>query len=237
MLQAVLFDLDGTLLKIRDTDFMQGYFELISQAVAPIVEPKLFLKALMESAKAMVLDNTEKTNAQVFWQCFRAYLPDCHETLASRLDLFYANEYKGLSSLATPSLLGRQIVQTALDKGLRIVLATNPLFPGVALYERMAWANIDDLPWELITTYENMHYSKPHPEYYLEIADKLQVSPQDCLMVGNDVPNDIEAPSSLGMRTALTTDFLINPQQVDYCKLVDWHGTAQGLKEWLPTIY
>lgn len=45
--------------------------------------------------------------------------------------------------------------------------------------------------FELYTTYENIGYCKPNPEYYKELASRLGVSAEHCLMVGNDVTEDI----------------------------------------------
>jgi len=211
---------------------MEGYFKAIALAASPVVEPRRFLKALMECAKAMSLNrSTGLTNSQVFWQRFRALLPEDHQALVPLLDSFYANEYKELASLATYSSLGKEIVQAALDRGMRLVLATNPFFPRVAIEERMAWAKVANFPWELITDYEEMHSCKPYPEYYLEIAQRLGLSSKDCLMVGNDVPNDLAATKT-GMRVCLVTDFLINPKRVDYEELAYWHGTLEELLSW-----
>jgi HAD superfamily hydrolase (TIGR01509 family) len=43
--------------------------------------------------------------------------------------------------------------------------------------------------------------SKPVPEAYLETARRLGVAPREILFVGDSVPNDVDAPSALGMRT------------------------------------
>ncbi len=232
MLQAVLFDLDGTLLKVNDDDFIKEYFKEIARAVAPVVDSGRFTRALMGSTGAMLANrDAALTNAEVFWNDFRLRLADCHEDLEPLLNKFYANEYKELARLTDPSPLARQVVQAALDRGLRIVLATNPVFPREAIYDRMAWAGVADLSWEMVTSYEEMHFCKPYPEYYLEIAGRLDLPPGDCLMVGNDVPMDM-AVSAVGMHTYLVTDYLINPGQADYGKMVDRHGTLDDLCRW-----
>ncbi len=232
MLQAVLFDLDGTLLQVNDDDFVKEYFKEIVRVVGPVVDPGRFTRALMDSTGAMQ-DNRDAalTNAEVFWNDFRLRMADCYEALEPLLNNFYAKEYKELARLAGPSLLARQVVQAALDRGLRIVLATNPLFPRAAICDRMAWAGVADLPWELVTGYEEMHFCKPYPEYFLEVAGRMGLPSEDCLMVGNDVPRDMAA-AAVGMHTYLVTDYLINSGQVDYRELVDRHGTLGELYHW-----
>ncbi|SFR10550.1 YbaK/EbsC family protein [Desulfoscipio geothermicus] len=233
MLQAVLFDLDGTLLQMDTEDFMNEYLKELSQTVASVVEPGRFVRALLASTNAMLVNRDPAlTNAEVFWADFRTRLGDCITDLEPLIEDFYAHKFINLSRVARPCPQARRAVQAALDRGLRIVLATNAIFPRSAIRDRMAWAGVADLPWELVTGYEEMHFCKPHPEYYREIAELLELKPEDCLMVGNDVQKDLAA-STPGMRTYLVTDYLINPTRVDYQKLADGYGTLAELAGWL----
>ena len=43
----------------------------------------------------------------------------------------------------------------------------------------------------------------------IEIAEKMGVRPEHCLMVGNNADEDIRPAQSLGMDTFLLTDYLI----------------------------
>lgn len=106
-------------------------------------------------------------------------------------------------------------VHTIKEMGFRIALATNPIFPSAATESRISWAGFDPNDFELYTTYENIGYCKPNPEYYREIARRLGVSPEQCLMVGNDVTEDMEAAQTAGMSVFLLTDCLINKERKD----------------------
>ncbi|MTI83046.1 MAG: HAD family hydrolase [Firmicutes bacterium] len=231
MLQAVLFDLDGTLLQVDTEELMREYLKDIGAAAASVTEPNRFLQALMSSTGAMLADrNPEQTNFDVFWADFRSRLEDCIETLEPLLEDFYETKFPALRRLAVTCENSRKAVQAALNKGLRIAIATNPVFPAAAVQERMAWAGIKDLPWDLITSYEEMHFCKPHLEYYHEIASKLGVKPQECLMVGNDTREDMSA-AHIGMRTCLVTDYLISSGNEDFHP--EWSGPLSELALWL----
>ncbi|WP_347488842.1 YbaK/EbsC family protein [Desulfoscipio sp. XC116] len=233
MLQAVLFDLDGTLLQVHTDNFMNEYLKEIARAAAPVVDPQRFTRALLDSTGVMLVNRDPVlTNAEVFWNDFRSRTADCHEALEPLLDDFYANKYKELVRVTGASPLARRAVQAALDHNLRIAVATNPVFPRSAIYDRLAWAGVADLPWELVTSYEEMHYCKPYPEYYREIAYLLELPPEDCIMIGNDAAEDMAAAAA-GMRTCLVTDYLINPDRVHYQERVDWYGTLDELCLWL----
>lgn len=118
-------------------------------------------------------------------------------------------------------------------RGLRLVLAINPVFPALAIRERMRWAGIARMPWELITSYENMHSCKPNPEYYREIAASLQLRPEECLAVGNDTVEDLAAAAA-GMPVAVIIDYLIDPHLS--LSRADWHGTLAAFAAWLPAV-
>ena len=104
-------------------------------------------------------------------------------------------------------------VRKLKEKGFSLVLATNPLFPAVATESRVKWAGLSVDDFLLYTTYENCHYCKPNPKYYEELTKRLSLDPKECLMVGNDVEEDMIA-ETLGMRVFLLTDCLINKRNV-----------------------
>ncbi|KJS73382.1 MAG: hypothetical protein JL56_11440 [Desulfotomaculum sp. BICA1-6] len=235
MLQAVLFDLDGTLLQVNTDEFMSAYIKAITTAAAPVVEPGRFVQSLLASTSVMMQNRAQaQTNAEAFWADFNLRLGKTTAELKPLLDNFYTHQFNNLSRVTRPGDKARQAVQKTLDLGLRIVLATNPLFPESAIRDRMNWAGIGDLPWELVTSYEYMHSSKPHPEYYLEIAAQIALKPEHCLMVGNDMQKDIEPASAVGMRTFLVTDYLIN--HATGATRSDGFGNLSDLILWLDTM-
>lgn len=105
-------------------------------------------------------------------------------------------------------------VKKLKEKGFKLILATNPIFPAVATESRIKWAGLDRNDFELYTTYENSHYCKPNPAYYSEILKKLSLNPSDCLMVGNDAAEDTAA-KAVGIEVFLLTDCLINKNGID----------------------
>jgi FMN phosphatase YigB (HAD superfamily) len=225
--KAVLFDLDGTLLPMEQSVFIQEYLKEISLAVQPAIEPDAFRQALLASTWVMSSSNNpEYTNEEVFWRDFQARLGNKLTNVRPLLEDFYSEKFCSLSYVSNPCQEAGILVNAAVTRGLRLVLATNPLFPLSAILDRMSWAGVAKYPWELITSYEIMHYCKPHQGYYLEIARQLGVSPDECLMVGNNVEEDLVA-GELGMKTYLVTDCLLgDPAGLTKA---DWHGTIQQL--------
>ena len=119
------------------------------------------------------------------------------------------------------------------EKGFRVALATNTIFPARATQWRIQWAGLQPEDVELYTTYENSSYSKPNPAYYQDILARLNVKPEECLMVGNDVGEDMIA-EQLGMKVFLMTDCMINKANADISFYP--HGSFDDLKNFLNTI-
>lgn len=211
MLETILFDLDGTLLPINTDQFVRHYMKALAAHAGHIVPPAKLVEQVMASTHCMI-GNTDPalTNARVFAADFFPKVGKTEAELMPVFDEFYRDKFPDLKSTC-PGLpgLARDVVQTAVDSGYEIVLATNPLFPCVAIEERMRWIGVDDMPWRLITTYEEMHACKPQPAYFREVLEKIGRAPEECLMVGNDVDEDGVA-GKLGMQVYFVTDFLIN---------------------------
>lgn len=58
---------------------------------------------------------------------------------------------------------------------------------------------MDDLPFDLVTSYENSHYAKPNPLYYQEILNKMGARAEQTLMVGDEHMDMIAA--EIGIKT------------------------------------
>ncbi len=210
MLKAVLFDLDGTLLPMDQDEFTKTYFPHLTKKLAPYgFEPSDLIDALWKGTGLMVANDGSRTNEEVFWNYFTdRYGKDSAKYRDVFLD-FYGHEFSEARKVCSVEPLAKPTVERLKDAGVRLILATNPIFPKVATELRITWAGLDPSDFELVTTYENSCYSKPNPEYYRDILKRCGLKAEDCLMVGNDVGEDMVA-AKLGMRTFLSTGCLIN---------------------------
>jgi FMN phosphatase YigB (HAD superfamily) len=123
-----------------------------------------------------------------------------------------------------------RIIAWLKERGCRCVLATNPIFPAIATGSRMQWAGLKAADFDLVTTYENSRYCKPNPDYYREILQKIGEVPENCIMVGNDVTEDMVA-RELGMQVFLLTDCMINKENKDISQYP--HGSFDALMDYL----
>ena len=210
---VLLVDLDGTLLQVDLNELIPTYINMLGSYFSHLMEPEVLAKALYATTRATV-DNRDpqRTNEEVFFEEFTLRTNFTEEKFRPLLEKFYKEEYPRLQSLTSPHPYAPALLETTMQKNLDIVLATNPIFPRVAIEERLRWAKLDTYPLKLITSIENMHYCKPHPEYYEEITQLISSDPFYCIMAGNDVNEDLSAAQA-GMATYLVEDNVVNLDQ------------------------
>lgn len=200
-MRYILIDLDKTLLDINFDDFLKAYFGLLIPKLKEIIFDKDPLNILNISVNYMINEKNGELNITKFYKKFTE-LSEIDENLTKGLFLnFYINDFPKLNYFGKPTKNGRETVLKLIELGYKIVLATNSIFPEIAILERMKWANVEDINFEFITTMENMHYAKPHIEYYLEVCEKIDTKPKDVLMVGDDLNMDIIPAKKVGIKT------------------------------------
>ena len=216
MIKNILFDLDGTLLPMDMEKFTRGYFKrLVAKAAPRGYEPEKLIKSVWAGTAAMVKNNGEITNEEAFWNKFSEIYGD-EKAAADKpmFDEYYRKEFSDVKADCGFNPAAAETVAALKAKGFSLVLATNPIFPAAATESRIEWAGLDKTDFLLYTTYGNSHYCKPNPKYYEEILAKLNMKAEECLMVGNDVTEDMVA-QTLGMKVFLLTDCLLNKENRD----------------------
>lgn len=213
--KVVLFDLDGTLLPMDQDVFIKAYFKGISTKLAPYgYEPQSLIKAIWAGTDAMIVNDGRKTNEEVFWDFFASLFGEEVRTDEPKFELFYEENFDNVSAVCGCDFRADKIIKKIKEKGIKVALATNPIFPKIATRKRMKWAGLNENDFELYTTYENSRHSKPNLDYYRDIMSELGVKASECVMVGNDVGDDMVV-RKLGMKVFLLTDNLINKADED----------------------
>ena len=234
MITTILFDLDGTLLPMNQDDFANAYVRGLATAAVPAgYEPQTFSKAIITGTYAMVKNNGIGTNEDVFWNTVAKIYGDKIKQDIHIFDEFYREDFQKIQSVCGYEPKAKELINYLRAKGYRIVLATNPLFPRIATESRIRWAGLEPADFEAYTTFEDSHYCKPNPKYYKELLERLHLMPEECLMIGNDVDDDMSA-ATLGMKVFLLTDCLINKGGADLS--VYPHGSYDDLVSFINHI-
>ena len=214
-IKAILFDLDGTLLPMDQPLFVKTYFKLLATKLAPYgYEPKQLIDSIWAGTTAMVKNDGSQRNEDAFWAKFSEIYGERVREHFPVFEEFYAKEFQGAQSVCGHNPQAAETIALVKQKGLRVTLATNPIFPAIATESRIRWAGLSPEDFELYTTYENARYCKPNLKYYQDILDQMGLQAEECLMVGNDVTEDMVV-RQLGMKVFLLTDCIINSEEKD----------------------
>lgn len=215
-MNTFIFDLDGTLLPMPNQElFLDTYFKALSMKFLPLgYDAKELVKAVWVGTKSMLENDGTMTNEQRFWDMFCSMMGEEARQLETLFDDFYRNEFSLARETTSTHPHAKECIQILKDKGYTIALATNPLFPRVATHARMNWAGLEPMDFDYITTYENSTFCKPKLDYYQEVLLGLGKQAKECIMVGNDVKEDMCA-ANLGMDTYLLKDCLICQEAED----------------------
>ena len=215
-IKAVLFDLDATLLPMDQNAFLKGYFGLLTKTVmAGGYDGAVFQRALFAGIDAVINNDGHQTNEQAFWEAFGGFYEDGAQPGEDIFNAFYRDVFIGTKAFCGFDERPRKIVDKVKEKGLVVALATAPAFPAIATETRMGYVGLTPADFSLVTSYENCSYCKPSPAYYVEVAKALGLSPTECLMVGNDVTDDMLPAAEVGMQVFLLTEYLINKIDAD----------------------
>lgn len=229
--QMILFDMDGTLLPMDIDEFTEGYFKLLLKKFVPMGYDKdLLVKAVWAGTHEMYNNNGVRPNVDRFWDEFSYVMGKDMLEEKPIFDCFYENEFDGVKDFCGYNPEVRELVEKVRAAGFRTAVATNPIFPLVAMRKRLEWAGLDPDGFELITAYENSRYCKPNPAYFADTAARLGVDPEWCLMVGNDATEDL-ACDKIGMDVFILTDHLLNRDNVDISEFP--HGNLKDLEKYI----
>ena len=203
MIQAVLFDMDGT---IFDTEAIyRRCWIRAAKDVGFNIDMDLFFE------RVCGLNMTDMTAL-----VHRVYGEDApfEEVRARRR--FYLEEE--LQKLGLPFKSGApEILYDLKEKGIKIALVTSS---GRALVDRYLQMSSLEGVFDVIMTGETVEHGKPHPEIFLTAATMLGVLPAHCVVV-EDSPNGIRAGHAAEMLTVMVPD--LHPCTEELRSLL-WHS-------------
>ena len=196
-------------------------------------DPKKLVDSIWEGTAAMVKNDGSVTNEIAFWNSFRRRFGNRVEGDLPLFESFYVTEFPKIRPSCGYAPAAAEVIRVLKKKGMNCVLATNPIFPQAATLHRISWAGLDPKDFLLYTTYENSCHCKPNPAYYEDVLAAIGADPRECLMVGNDVQEDMIA-RELGMEVFLLTDCLLDRKGVDLSQYP--HGGFPELLELVKSL-
>lgn len=211
MIKAIFFDLDGTLLPFDEKKFSRIYFDTLYPQVEFLkISKRNFFKALIKGALAEVHNDGKRTNEEVFWDAIKESLNMDLSIYKDVLDDYYNNQYLECIKATKPQPESKKIVEFCKENGLKVVLSTNPVFPHLAIVNRMKFVDLNEEDFDYITDYSNSRFSKPNKEYFIDILKTLDLKPDEVIIFGNNEIEDGLCGEEAGIRTYLLDKYLIS---------------------------
>lgn len=229
---TLLLDLDDTLLGNDMSTFLPAYLQALGAYMAERVDPELLGGKLMEATRVMMAnDQPNRTLKSVFDAVFYPSIGVPEPELRPHIDRFYEEVFPELQPLTQRRPEAVALVQAAQARGHRLAVATSPVFPLPAIHHRLRWAGLppDRYPFEVISSYERFHFSKPHTAYFAEVMAQMGWPAGPVLVVGNDPENDIAPARSLELPA-----FWVNGSRAQEAQ--DELQTSGALDEVLPWV-
>lgn len=204
MIRALLLDLDNTLIHNPDRPFAEAYVNSITNYMREAYNLSDVGSTLRLAIKSVA---QEKIYDRSLWMRIIEFCAERLNTsfgdFSTAMFHYYTEAFDELSACVQPIVGSRELIETAISNGMDVVIATNPLYPAEAVRKKLSWGELDDHfdNYAYVTHAENMHFTKPHIEYYAETIARVGVEPNTALMVGDSIPNDIAPSQTLGLHT------------------------------------
>lgn len=205
MIKAILLDLDNTLLRNPDSVFAAQYLALTDQYFQHLWQFPNISQVMLQTIRGMATPHAPYlTNSYIALDIIAEAVGRPLAEVDAAFQAFYRTAYPQLQGCV--ERLGDivpKLLQHLQALGYEIVIATNPIYPAEAVRQRLLWAGIpDDFDtYALVTHAENMHFTKPDPAYYAEIMARVGVEPDEAIMVGDSLKNDIHPAQQAGLQT------------------------------------
>ncbi len=192
MIKAVVFDLDNTLV-----DFMKMKRRAIEEAIPAMVDAGLDITT---SEANQIIDTIYKEQGIEYQQVFDEFLRRVLKKVDYKILAAGIVAYRRAREAALiPYPHVYSTLNQLLKMGIKMGIVSDA--PSKEAWLRLAYLNFHHI-FDSVVTFEETGERKPNPAPFLMILQKLNVKPEEALMVGDWAERDIAGASNLGMKTA-----------------------------------
>lgn len=192
MIKAVVFDLDNTLM-----DFMKMKRRAIEEAIPAMIDAGLHITVDEANAK---IDEIYKEQGIEYQQVFDEFLRRVLDKVDYKI---WAAGVVAYRRAREASLIPYPHVYSTLNKLSKLKISMGILSdaPTKEAWLRLAYLNFHHIIDEVVT-FDDTGVRKPSPIPFKRILEKLNVKPNEAIMVGDWVERDIVGAAKVGMKTA-----------------------------------
>lgn len=203
MIKAVLLDLDDTLLHNPTSEFLAVYLQRLNAFFEKRWNLPDLKPALYEMGRALMFGPRDgiTSNLALMLDILSSSMQKNPDAIHDAFNEFYQSDYLEIRACTRPAEAAPKLIERLKALGYEVVIATNPIYPAEAIRQRLLWAGLsgDFSDYSFVTTADNMHFAKPSPAYYAEILGRVHVEPDEAIMIGDHLQNDVIPAQTLGI--------------------------------------
>ena len=209
--KLIMSDLDNTLLPIYTQDrFVEIWFRDVSKKFSDYgLDPARAIEGVSRGVRAMLYNDSGRKNIEIFYDKAFEVSGYKESELDPPMRDYYLSTFENVYDITLPNPFAVRIAVLMREKSEHCAIATMPVFTHEAVEMRMRWVGLHHSMFDYITTAENSSYCKPNPLYFQEVLDLFGVRPDEALMIGNDVREDMQPCKELGIDVFLVTNHII----------------------------
>ena len=209
--KLIMSDLDNTLLPIYTQErFVEIWFRDIAKKFSSYgLDPARAINGVNQGIRAMIYNESGRKNIEVFYDEVEKISGYTEDQIGPVMLDYYTSTFENVYDITLPNPHAVHIAELMREKARYAVVATMPVFSIEAVEMRMSWVGLKPKMFDFITTADTSSFSKPNPLYFQEILDRFGARPDETLMIGNDVREDMQPCKALGVDTFLVTNHMI----------------------------
>lgn len=190
MLKAIIFDMDGVLVKSEGS--IAKAFNMVLEKYGAKLNPennKKFLGRSLRDQLEMIKDENPQISKDLSVEQFSK------EAFQYELEI--------MKEKLIPDMVIINLIKEAKERNIKIAVATSSLKYRAEILLKLIGI-LEQL--DTLVTAEDVKKHKPHPDIFLETAKRINVLPSDCIVI-EDAVNVIQAANSANMKSvAMVTE-------------------------------
>lgn len=204
MIRAILLDFDTTLLQTSGDAIFRASLPAIGQRAGGLLAPDEFAdmaQAAMQSA--MQNTNPLHTIEDLFFDELHHQLDCPPGALVPLFKLYFEGKFGEQQINVAFQPGARKLLEWLVDSPYQTILAAAPL-----ITPQVLWQHLDtgDLSPDAFEMPDHLHFARPHEHYFVEILERLDLLPDEVLVVGANWAADIQSAARTGAHTFWVTD-------------------------------
>jgi beta-phosphoglucomutase-like phosphatase (HAD superfamily) len=198
-LEAIIFDVDGTLANTEHDGHLKAFNEAFDfYGLDWYWDNELYAELLSVSGgKERLAYYIKKYNPDLKMPLSSLKIAEIHR---KKTDIFISKIADGEISLRTGV---ERLINEAMDENLRLGIATTTSFENVSAILKSSLGKDGLKNFEIIGAGDVVKNKKPSPEIYNYVLEKMNLSPRDCIAI-EDSEIGFNSSTASGLKTVVT---------------------------------